>query len=540
MKKLLSLILALIIAASLVGCSLGTGEENSSVISEDLASSQVTSSEPASSEPASSEPASSEPEHIHSYAKAVTKPTCTKKGYTTYKCECGDSYVSNYVAMKDHSYSETVTPPTYTEKGYTTYKCTVCGHSYVSNYVNVLRKTSGFTQFEITYYWGPHGTQVLKEDVWKKVAECGFTSVPLENNYASYNKTALNYMKKYGLTCSALWDTRIDAMVQNGATMTDAQLEAEVRKVVDDYATYDNIVGWWLFDEPGAGRFETLGRITAAFKKIDPKHEVFIDLYPTYANASSQLQANDYYDYVDKYLATVNPGYVCYDHYHFKANGKHSNAFFTNFEIIREKSLAKKLDYMSIILLTQHGNMANLTRSQILWEANMCLTYGAKRISYFTFINDPELIAQGWDNACMSYTGELYPHYYDVQAINKIITPLGNELFDKLSVGVYHLTSNAASLQSECEAYTSYGRLGAVEGDGFVIGFFDDGSFMITNKKYEEGDAGKNALVFGDISSGLEYFDTESASWKEYTAKDASGNFIFEANGGEGVLFRVK
>ncbi|MBQ7962522.1 MAG: hypothetical protein IJ289_07965 [Clostridia bacterium] len=35
--------------------------------------------------------------HEHSYTSVVTAPTCTEKGYTTYTCECGDSYKDNYV-----------------------------------------------------------------------------------------------------------------------------------------------------------------------------------------------------------------------------------------------------------------------------------------------------------------------------------------------------------------------------------------------------------------------------------------------------------
>ena len=74
--------------------------------------------------------------HVHKYTAVVTKPTCTKQGYTTYTCSCGDSYVSDYVNAKGHSYKATVTAPTCTEKGYTTYRCSVCGDSYVSDYVN--------------------------------------------------------------------------------------------------------------------------------------------------------------------------------------------------------------------------------------------------------------------------------------------------------------------------------------------------------------------------------------------------------------------
>ena len=116
----------------------------------------------------------------HKYESAVTIPTCTEQGYTTYTCKCGDTYVADYVdvdannhsytseitapathtsvgtttftcacgdtytetidKLADHTYNAVVTAPTCTEKGYTTYTC-ACGDSYVANYVNATGHT---------------------------------------------------------------------------------------------------------------------------------------------------------------------------------------------------------------------------------------------------------------------------------------------------------------------------------------------------------------------------------------------------------------
>ena len=96
-------------------------------------------------------------EHTHSYTAAVTVPTCTEQGYTTYTCSCGDSYKSDYkdalghdykngtctrCGAKDpgvtpphtHDYKSVVTKPTCTEQGYTTYTCSICGDSYKGDY----------------------------------------------------------------------------------------------------------------------------------------------------------------------------------------------------------------------------------------------------------------------------------------------------------------------------------------------------------------------------------------------------------------------
>ena len=68
----------------------------------------------------------------------VTKPTCTKGGYTTYTCTlCGYSFTGDKTSAKGHTYKTQVTAPTCTEKGFTTHTCS-CGESYVDSYVEAL------------------------------------------------------------------------------------------------------------------------------------------------------------------------------------------------------------------------------------------------------------------------------------------------------------------------------------------------------------------------------------------------------------------
>jgi len=67
--------------------------------------------------------------HRHSYSAAVTAPTCTKQGYTTYTCKCGERYQDTYVKARGHSWDEgTMTKaPTETAEGERSYTCTACG-----------------------------------------------------------------------------------------------------------------------------------------------------------------------------------------------------------------------------------------------------------------------------------------------------------------------------------------------------------------------------------------------------------------------------
>lgn len=76
--------------------------------------------------------------HIHSYTSSIIAPTCTENGYTSYICECGDSYTDNEVAALGHSYSSMVVAPTCTEEGFTTHTCSNCGDSYTDSETAVI------------------------------------------------------------------------------------------------------------------------------------------------------------------------------------------------------------------------------------------------------------------------------------------------------------------------------------------------------------------------------------------------------------------
>ena len=406
--------------------------------------------------------------------------------------------------------------------------------------------TEGMEKFEITYYYGPQGADIANEQYIKAIAECGFTSVPINDGGMSTVeevKQALELFRKYGLTCSGLRDWNLlHAQNVGNSGGSQAEVDAYVAETLNIYKDYlDVIKGWWIMDEPGADSFKGISMTVDAIRRLDPDRATTINLFPTYAK-SSQLGTSTYEEYLDKFISQVKPSYISYDHYHFIRNQSPRQGFFTNLELVRDASLQSGLDAMQIILLTEHMSYDDLTLSQIMWEVNTSLAYGMKRISYFTFWLDQGLLNEGWSDACMDCNGKIYPHYYDVQKINKWLLPLGRELFDKTSTAVFHVSR---SVEKECEKYTSYGDLGEVNGNNFLVGFFDDNSFMIVNKAYAEIEASTKQLEFLDIERGLQYFDTESAQWRDAEAagvavRNETGKLAVTFGPGEGMLFRVQ
>lgn len=74
---------------------------------------------------------------VHTYDVVSTVPTCEEQGYNTYTCDCGDTYVSDYVEARGHDYTEIVEviAPTCTEMGYTSNKCG-CGAEERTDYTS--------------------------------------------------------------------------------------------------------------------------------------------------------------------------------------------------------------------------------------------------------------------------------------------------------------------------------------------------------------------------------------------------------------------
>ena len=66
--------------------------------------------------------------HRHEYLPTVTAATCLEQGYTTYQCECGETYVDDYVAAKGHTDGEWIVDAgaTCTEDGSKHQVCSVC------------------------------------------------------------------------------------------------------------------------------------------------------------------------------------------------------------------------------------------------------------------------------------------------------------------------------------------------------------------------------------------------------------------------------
>lgn len=359
-------------------------------------------------------------------------------------------------------------------------------------------------QFDITYFYGPREGDLTKRETIANIAASGITLMQLCGSPESV-KQALPVMAEYGLYGN-VFDDRIMNLVSKNDP---AAVDAVVKQVVEEYKDFENVIGWEVTDEPNADRFPILAEITKAFNKYAPGKDVVINLFPNYA-VPAQLGTEDYMTYLEKFASTVPTGVLSYDHYHFigrndrdrnlslfhlrgmdererlillaAENTVDRGGFFENIEDIRNVALKYDMDPMLIVLLVEHGDYRNLTRAEILWEVNMCLVYGMKRLSYFTYWCPGPDEHWKWDNAMCDTQGNKMPHWYDVQAVNAEVAEVGKYLFKRKCQYVAHI----GNVEKGAAEFAPYANISAVEGKDGVISFFDDGSIYLVNKDFKK------------------------------------------------------
>ena len=400
--------------------------------------------------------------------------------------------------------------------------------------------------YYITYYQGiPAENQSLER--YREAVDAGFNLLSIDSGSVEQRQQALRWCEELGVRAAVRDDRLIDILYNDWETRLEnpEALDAVVRTVVDDFRDYPALYAYDLIDEPEDGKFPLLGALVELFRKYDPDRICYINIFPDYPDPSDEP---GYYErYLEHYLETVKPDLLSYDHYHLKWTARKSEltditdpadvgaytagltkkdniGFFFNLEDVRHSALGHGVPYMVIVQLSEWGKSRYLVREEISFLAWQTLAYGCTVLSYFTYWTP----SAGFYNAMLTMSGERTAHYYDVQAINAAITPIGERIAQTKSAAVYHVGYEDEREYVWFFPEKGYGAVRSVSGGEYTVGFFEDGTFIIANKDYEEP---SRCTVEADAP--LELFDVETETFVPVTEN------VFDLPAGGGVYLRV-
>lgn len=299
---------------------------------------------------------------------------------------------------------------------------------------------------------------------------------------------------------------------------------------IDRFSRHPALYGYMIRDEPSARIFPQLGRVAREFERLDPQHDVCVNLFPIYAS-SEQLGVDDYEVYLQKYLTTVRPPALCYDHYPFMKRTGDRKDFFQNLEIARRVCLQHDTPLWIVVLSGWWEHFRTPTDAELRWQAYGALAYGIQGISYFTYSPAKEGYA-----SVVDYSGTPQSMYESIKQLNRELSVLGTRLASMHSVGVYHA---GVEIPEGCRPLPSDSWLTVDGQPPLAIGLFqnDEGkkSALVMNRSTQHAETA--ALHFSLPTTAVSLFDAATGRAQELELRDHSCCVKIPA--GTGVLLSL-
>jgi hypothetical protein len=339
-----------------------------------------------------------------------------------------------------------------------------------------IQKTSRLSPEEFAIMpWGrtPGDSSTLKD-----IYDCGF-------NLAGFVRSEdLNNVSQAGLKA---------IVYDNSTNVGDAESklsETEISKLVNKIArktVNDNTVfGYYLMDEPGSSVFPGLKKWKDAWAHAAPGSLAYINLFPNYALKDKQLQANDYKDYLEKYVSIVKPAFISYDNYSLMGDGSIRKGYFENLGDVRTIAMNHNLPFWNIVLSNTHFDYSDPSYPGLCFQLFTTLAYGGKGISYYTYFAPNNA---NYRYAPVDQFGHKTPTWFILQNVNLQIHAIGKVYIKLKNVHVFHYPKS-----EECEdGLESSHFLSSLKGDNLLVGEFEDASktpyVIVVNKSLVKSQA---------------------------------------------------
>ena len=399
-------------------------------------------------------------------------------------------------------------------------------------------------QFIITFWCPPPAT----DEALSRVAAEGF-------NLTWTPADGLDAAQRHGLRAMLTSDLLNPDVLDNPAKR--AELDALIARV----KTHPAMEAYYLTDEPGAGAFAALGRLVAYLRERDPAHLAYINLFPTYANEQQlgvSANAADrarvgypqnfagvgtddgtvlrYREHLKRFVETVKPDLISYDHYHFLKPDKDGKPvdggqYFLNLALIRMAALEAGKPFLNIIqanTIEKSWRLPNAEELRFLVFTTMA--YGGRGISYFTYWGPTNYGGLYQD-------GKSSPLLAPVAKLNHEIAKFGPALMDLESTGVYH----TGSLPYGTQAVPAESPVQIIKRGDFVLGLFGKAgianAFMVVNRDYAK--KSEATLKFASRGIILEELDRRTGQWSKGVRPGRDSTLQVKLDPGDGRLFRM-
>lgn len=217
--------------------------------------------------------------------------------------------------------------------------------------------------------------------------------------------------------------------------MSDAEIDAYVRQVVESGKNSPAVIGYFIVDEPGAPAFPALAKAVAAVRRYAPGKLAYINLFPGYATIGapdqSQLGTASFTEYLERYVQEVKPQFISYDNYMVQysddmQNAKLAASYYRDLLEVRRVASEHKLPFWNIVSSNQIRPVTPPpSPANLMLQAYTTLAAGGRGVSWYTYYSG------GYGYGPVSKEGNRTDAWGYLRTVNeqvKVLGPLMNRL----------------------------------------------------------------------------------------------------------------
>ena len=221
----------------------------------------------------------------------------------------------------------------------------------------------------------------------------------------------------------------------------DDVVDDSVKRMIEEAGKSNAIIGYFITDEPGTSKFAALSKAVAAVKKYAPGKLAYINLFPGYATIGapdqSQLEADSYTDYLERFIKVVEPQMLSYDDYmvHYSddfQDERRAAIYFTDLLEVRRVALEHGLPFWNTVCSNQIRPFTTIpSPANLMLQAYTTLAAGGRGLAWYTYYE------RGYDYAPIDKSGRRTDTWQYLRVVNgqlKVLGPIMNPL---RSTGVF-------------------------------------------------------------------------------------------------------
>ena len=291
---------------------------------------------------------------------------------------------------------------------------------------------------------------------------------------------------------------------------------------VPSYASHPGVMGFLMYDEPGADVFDDLATLKAQFDAVMPADKLFyVNLFPECAANSSLGTESSWWDsifgdekdydtdYVTAFLNALDIQVLSWDNYSLITNSSNAEGirieYFHNFEVMASKNLPLWYTMLSAGHTAGASDTyyATPTAEELRWQMAVAMTYGVQNIDHYVYASHED----GYSCMVEYEDADRDGIYWETTDLYDDILTVDNEYlawdnifmaYDWQGVGVYDAgaTNTMLSVLENKLNLANYGLTVSSSNEDLLIGVFDhNGSkaYMVTNA----GSAGSSTVGDG-------------------------------------------